>query len=143
MPTYRAVASTETDPQAPITSALMKALVDNVLAALEGDSTASAAGVTVKDASLDTGAATTAGTTWVGLRVANMATGAVGTYAFLLFNTNTTASPGSTHAGSGLRYASASGTNYGAGGLSGTWRLMGQTTNTSGVNSTSLFLRIS
>lgn len=35
MPTYRAIASTETDPEAPLTSALAKALADNPLAIAE------------------------------------------------------------------------------------------------------------
>lgn len=40
MPTYRTIAGTETDPEAPLTSSLMKAFQDNVLAIAEGDSTA-------------------------------------------------------------------------------------------------------
>lgn len=40
MSSYRAIASTETDPEAPITSALMKAFQDNLLATIEGDATA-------------------------------------------------------------------------------------------------------
>lgn len=40
MTTYRAIASTETDPEAPITSTLMKALQQNVLAISESDSSA-------------------------------------------------------------------------------------------------------
>lgn len=40
MATYRSIASTETDPQAPITSSLMKALEANPIAIAEGDSTA-------------------------------------------------------------------------------------------------------
>ena len=83
MTTLRTIASTETDPQAPITSALMKALQLNFIAAMEGDATAVAAGVTLKDAALDTGAATAEGTTWVALRTAGIAAGAVGSYAML------------------------------------------------------------
>lgn len=40
MTTYRAIASTETDPEAPITSSLMKAFQQNVLAIAECDSSA-------------------------------------------------------------------------------------------------------
>jgi hypothetical protein len=40
MTTYRSIANTETDPQAPVTSALMKAFQNNVLAVAEGDATA-------------------------------------------------------------------------------------------------------
>lgn len=52
MTTYRAIATTETDPQAPITSALMKALEANHKAAMEGDPTATAAGVYLRTAAL-------------------------------------------------------------------------------------------
>lgn len=119
----------------------MQALRDNVVAAFEGDSTAVAAGVTLKDPALDTGAATAAGTTWVGLRTANLAVGAVGSYAFLVFATGTAAAAGSTHAGSGLRYANANG--GGSGTPAGTWRLMGATFASPIDGSASLFLRIS
>lgn len=40
MPTHRVIASTETDPEAPLTSALAKAWADNVEAIREGDPTA-------------------------------------------------------------------------------------------------------
>jgi hypothetical protein len=52
MATHRAIAGTETDPEAPITSALMKALDANVTAAFEGDATAVANGVTLRLAAL-------------------------------------------------------------------------------------------
>ena len=120
---------------------LMTALRDNLRAGFEGDPTAVAAGLTLLDAALDTGAATAAGTTWTGLRAAGLAVGAVGSYAFLTFNTLTTASPGTTHAGSGLRYSNAS-SQIGAT-PAGTWRLMGVTSNATQAFSTSLFLRIS
>lgn len=128
MATYRSIATTETDPQAPITSSLMKALDANTTSAFEGDSTAVAAGVTLKDTALDTGAATAAGIAWVGLRSAGLATGAVGSYAFL----NNQATPASTTniaagtavAGSGLTYSNASGNNVG-GAPAGTWKSMG------------------
>lgn len=138
MATYRSIATTETDPQAPLTSSLLKALEANPTAITEGASGAPR----ILDAALDTGAATTAGTTWVGLRTAGMNAGDVGSYAMLTFNTATAQGTGSTHAGSGLSYASAGGTT-GSGGPSGTWRLMGRTTSTSGAPTTSLFLRIS
>lgn len=60
MTTYRAIASTETDPEAPITSTLMKALQQNVLAISEGDSTVP--GLLRNTALLGT-IATTSGTT--------------------------------------------------------------------------------
>ena len=59
--------------------------------------------------------------------------GDVGTYALLWANTNTQRQPGSTRAGSGLYPANTltgtglSGDYTGAGSVSGTWRLMGQT----------------
>lgn len=66
----------------------------------------------------------------------------VGTYAFLNFNTTTTAAAGSTHAGSLLTFSNAQGAN-GSGTPSGTWRLMGRTGTTAASTSASLFLRIS
>lgn len=119
----------------------IQALRDNVVSAFEGDATAVAAGITLLDAALNTGAATAAGITWTGLRTAGLAAGAVGSYAFLRFNTLTTASSGTTHAASGLRYSNADGS---AGGTpAGTWRLMGDANNGGNGLSTSLFLRIS
>ena len=69
--------------------------------------------------------------------------GDVGTYAFLRFNTLTTAAPGTTHLGSGLRYSNANGGGSGIT-LSGSWRLMGETNASGSINaaSASLFLRI-
>lgn len=52
MTTHRTIAATETDPQAPLVSALFKALANNLLAAFEGDATAVAAGVTLRLAAL-------------------------------------------------------------------------------------------
>lgn len=104
------------------------ALRDNILAAMEGDATAVAAGVTLKDAALDTGAATAEGVTWVGLRTAGLAAGAVGSYALL--SDQTTSGPlqtrtfGQTLAGSSLNTAHAGGAN--AVSVSGTWRCMGR-----------------
>ena len=71
--------------------------------------------------------------------------GAVGTYALLRFISSTAASPGTTHNGSSLYYASASGGVPGNISPAGTWRLMGAC-NTSATNNdafASLFLRIS
>jgi hypothetical protein len=105
-----------------------QALAENVKAAFEGDATAVADGITLQYAALGAWYSTV---------------GAVGTYAILGFASVTTASPGSTHAGSGLRYRDVgNATNNGT--PSGTWRLMGATVG-GGIapDSTSLFLRIS
>lgn len=67
--------------------------------------------------------------------------GAVGTYAMLRHVTPTTSLPGATVAGSNLSFASAAGDTGGS--SSGTWRLMGATTNAGNENSTSVWLRIS
>lgn len=101
-----------------------------------GNPTVAVSGVT--DALLDTGAATAEGIAWVGLRTAALAAGAVGSYALLGLSTSANNSPGFTTAGSNLRYADVGATSATA--PSGTWRLMGRTTNT---NSTSVWLRIS
>lgn len=128
----------------------IQALRDNPIAMFEGDATAIAAGQTLLDAALDTGAATAAGRTWVGLRTANLAAGAVGSYA-LLSNNDTaiaTNAPGGTFAGSNLRYASVSGANSGT--PAGTWRSVGRHETHNVINiplndmrRTTLFLRIS
>ena len=75
---------------------------------------------------------------------AGASVGAVGTYALLRFIAATAASPGTTHSGSSLYYASASGGAPGSVSPSGTWRLMGATLS-GAANDTyaSLFLRIS
>lgn len=125
------IASNNNDTTIP-TSAAVKAYADSV----------GLADGAVTDAKLNTGAATAAGTTWVGLRTAELAVGAVGSYALLRYNTLTAASPGATVAGSSLRYTEASGSVTSNAPL-GTWRLMGQTLVTSGASSTSVWLRIS
>ena len=114
------------------------AMRDNLQAVADGDPAAPK----VKDLALDGGAATAAGTTWVGLRTAGLAVGAVGSYALLRLLTPAGASPGTTHAGSALAYASAN-TSGGSNQPAGTWRLMGQTFTSTSHDSTSLFLRIS
>ena len=125
MAVYRSIATTETDPQAPVTAALMKALDANATAITEGASGAPR----IVDAALDTGAATSAGTTWVGLRTAGITAGSIGAYALLADGNTVTGgtnirAPGDTLAGSSLTYASASGANGTT--LSGTWRCMGR-----------------
>jgi hypothetical protein len=125
-------------PGEPLTSEKVLAFYQNVIAAFEG----SAGAPPLLDAALDTGAATSAGTDWVLLRTAGADVNAVGSYAFLRFNTLTTAIEGTTHAGSSLRYSNANGA-VGATGPSGTWRLMGSTQSTNDERSASLFLRIS
>ena len=121
----------------------MQALRDNVIAAFEGDATAVAAGVTLRDAALDVGAATAAGTTWVRLRNAGATEGSVGSYALLRLVTLTTYSAGQTLAGSLLRYSNVNAAAAGVPVPAGTWRLMGMTTNATAADSTSLWLRIS
>ena len=128
----------------------IQALRDNLFAAFEGDATAVAAGVTLKDAALDAAAATAAGIGWAGLRIAGLAVGAVGSYA-LLTNQSTAAATvfaGTAIAGSGLRYSSAAGVSSGT--LAGTWRSMGHhqtdalaTIPTASNQRVTLFLRIS
>lgn len=115
----------------------MQALRDNPLAIAEGDALAPR----IQDAALDTGAATTAGTTWVGLRIAAMNAGDVGSYAMLKQNTASAQGPGYTTAGSGLLYANA-GDITPSTSPSGTWRLMGRLGGT-GAGQISLWLRIS
>lgn len=96
--------------------------------------------------------AVTVTTTEVLNATAGATLGAVGTYAFLIHATaNTTITPGSTYAGSALRYSGVFGTNSvlvyntttGAGTPSGTWRAMGGVTGGLSNFGATLFLRIS
>lgn len=123
----------------PIRSELGLALAGNPIAIALGKPGAQR----ITDASMDTGASTSAGRTWVGLRNAGLAVGAVGTYAILRFNTLTAALEGATHAGSALRYCNAAGTILTGNAPSGTWRAMGETGSASSATSTTVFLRIS
>ena len=135
------IASNNNDTTIP-TSAAVKAYADSVSGLADG---------AVTDAKLNTGAATAAGTTWVGLRTAELAVGAVGSYAFLAqFAVNTAITAGTNYAGSGLRYGGVVGTGSGAASViasgatpAGTWRAMGTSSAVSGQNSATLFLRIS
>lgn len=115
----------------------IQALRDNPIAIANGDSGAPK----VKDAALDTGAATAAGTAWVGLRTAALSVGAVGSYAFLGQIVPSLSGAGTTNAGSNLEYTNAAGATP-SGSPSGTWRLMGRTNAGAGAASTSLWLRI-
>ena len=127
MADWTTISDTQVDPNAPLTSELMTALRDNPIAIAQGASGATR----ITDAALATGAATTAGTTWVNLRVAGLTAGAVGTFA-LLYSTAATAAFGTTVAGSSLTPAgldiadnrSALGSNSGSA-QSGTWRCLG------------------
>lgn len=130
---YSAIAGSEIDADSPITAGLMTKLRDNPEAIALGLSGATR----IVDAALDTGAATSAGTAWVNLRIAGGAAGAVGTYAFLMRTTATISSPGDTVAGSSLDYCgvyeflssteSDSVLNDVSTSPSGTWRCMGTT----------------
>lgn len=128
MATYRTIAPTEDAVEAFITAELADAWTNNHIAAMEGDATAVAAGVTLKDPALDTGAATTAGTNWVALRNAGVGAGVVGAYALLSDQTNmggiTNRNTGSTLAGASLLFSNGTGTALGSA-PSGTWRCMG------------------
>ncbi len=150
MPAYTNISNALVGVGAKPFATTIQALRDNPLAIAEGDPTAVAAGVTIKDAALDTGAATAAGTTWVGLRTAGLAAGAVGTYAMLYDNDGNagtlTRSFGSTLAASLLQPTSASGGFSGT--VSGTWRCMGRSQSGSGIPTSTpqrvtLWLRIS
>lgn len=147
MTTYRTIAATEDQVEAFVTAELAQAWTDNVIAAFEGDATAVAAGVTLKDPALDTGAATTAGSTWVALRTINIPVGGIGSYAYVRRNTASgTLVAGTNYAGSDLRYSGVSTTptveTTGAV-LSGTWRAQGSSAPVAGQTASTLALRIS
>ena len=136
--TYNAAAVSDTVIafRKPITLQQGRQLRDNPLAMFEGLSGAPR----LKDAALDTGAATAAGTTWVGLRTAGLALGSVGSYAFCKQNTPAGLNAGSVVAGSNLRYTDATGSPTGAI-PAGSWRLMGDIGGS--ASSATLVLRIS
>lgn len=121
MADWTTITETATDPDAPVTSSLLKALRDNPIAIAEG-----ASGATRIDQP--------AMGTWL------YTAGGVGTMAFLAIElaSGSSISHGSTRAGSLLEYA---GVKTGANGLSlsgvspsGTWRLMGYLENSTGAN---------
>lgn len=131
MATYRTIAATETDPEAPGTSALFKALADNPTAIAEGDPSAPR----IQAAALDTSATML---NWLLDRNAATGAGVVGSYAFLQDTTVGGLSAGNTRAGSVLRYSSTAANSGGT--PAGTWRIMGTTT---AANQATLWLRIS
>lgn len=144
MTTNRVIAATETDPGAPLISALFKALANNLIAAFEGDATAVAAGVVLKLAALDAGFSTAGG---------------IGSYVWAVRTGQIDVAFGATVAGSALfptgafyslsgTFGIAPGALNNAAALSGTWRCMGQQdgaapggTNLLGLGAT-LWLRI-
>lgn len=73
---------------------------------------------------------------------AALAVGAIGTYALLRTEPLATVTPGSTRAGSALRYAASNGGDSG-GGPSGTWKCMGWTGSGGASTGTSAWLRVS
>ena len=132
MADWTTITETATDPDAPVTSVLVKALRDNPQAIAEGASGAPR---------IDQRAMGT----WL------YTAGGIGTMAFLAIELlpSGTISPGATRAGSLLEYA---GVKDGAGGLalsgvspSGTWRLMGYLSNGTGavIKVASTWVRIS
>ena len=137
MADWTTISDTQVDPNAPLTSELMTALRDNPIAIAQGASGATR----ITDAALDTGAATTAGTTWVAVRNVAAGLGGIGSYAFLRHG-STGYTAGSTVAGSSLSYTNAGGSANG-GIPSGTWRLMGYTLGDSSSTLSSVWQRIS
>ena len=87
MTSYINISNIETDPEAPLTSELAKKWRDNPIAAFEGDATAVAAGIVLRDAALGL-TPTTAGRDWVVARMLLAGTGGVGAY-LLLSNQST------------------------------------------------------
>lgn len=161
MTTYTAITNGEVAPEAPITSELLTRLRDNTLAIQEGDATAPnivTAAITdgnITDAKLNTGAATGAGTTWVGKRMAGLSAGNLGTFVLARYAPSTgadTVTFGRSIAGSSLFPAGyyttglgAAATNtdaYGAA-LSGTWEAQGYVDTPAGaLNAITLWLRV-
>lgn len=138
MAAYTTITDAQVDPEAPITSELMSALRDNLIAVLEGDPSAPS----------------------ILSNIANTTTGGgVGSYVFAVWlnAADGTLNIGDTVAGSQLRpaqvpYAASPGgtvSDFSATALSGTWRCMGFAQNDARANSSeniyarTVFLRIS
>lgn len=142
---YTTITEAETDPGAPFTSDLLKALRDNPLAIREGN------GPKIQDAALGT-SVTSAGTDWVALRTRNILANEVGSYAILTQSSPTTTeySRNQTLAGSSLRFSGHAGSGSSTFNevdgpvASGTWRVMGngQSGTSASLQRTTLFLRI-
>lgn len=143
MASYRQILQSEIDPGAPGTATLFFALANNPEGIAEGVGGAPR----IKDAALDTGAATAAGTAWVTKRMAGLTAGDVGTMAMAVYTSSGTIQFGSTVDGSVL-------TPSGAGGNTGTtadlgpgttWQCLGVATvgGASDPNSVTLWLRVS
>ena len=138
MTTYTAIPNSDVDEDSPLSTALMSALRDNVLAIQEGD---------VSAPSILSGA------------IAGAAAGAIGTYVFATSSTGSNVSFGNTRAGSALKPTSAAAahtrnTSEGnwnfidGSALSGTWRCMGYYDDTVAngdgtIDGATLWLRIS
>lgn len=140
---YSAIAESETEPGAPSKSSLWKRWAKNWIAGFEG----AVGAPRLLDAALDT-TVTSAGMAWVGARVASMAVGAVGSYAFLGASvgiSTTFATAGDTKAGSALKYAGMGGTVLSSVSPSGTWKCLGHVQNNSpsqSANLATLWVRI-
>lgn len=131
MATWTTIPDSSLEPGKPVRSIDTLALRDNPIAIAQGASGAPK----VEAQGLDT---TTDERDWVLSRMSEASVGAVGTYAFLGESSLTTTAPGSTRAGSSLRYAGIAATvsftnnsmlafATGNGGTpSGTWRAMGR-----------------
>lgn len=123
MASYRTILQSEIDPAAPGTATLFFALANNPEGIAEGVGGAPR----IKDAALDAGAATAAGTTWVEKRMAGITAGNVGTMAMAVYTSSGTIQFGSTVDGAVLTPSGAGGNtgttaNLGSG---TTWRCLG------------------
>lgn len=155
MATWTNIANSAVAVGAPLSTALMTALRDNVTAAFEGASGAPRLdpSTAIDWAGTGSGTGDTNAETYIRERIADALHGEIGTYATLYetINTGTIHNVGRTTAGSGLRFDA---TEFGAsnapaqvdGTPSGTWRLMGGGFDASGTGNTwyvSLWMRIS
>jgi hypothetical protein len=128
MTTYAAITDAETNPDAPITSSMLKRFRDNPLAIAEGDATA-------PKVSAKAFAVTSVETDWVMARIAAAAVGVIGSYIFSKVLTSQALTYGGLISGSSLRISAFNisvnsdfSANYMLGNgpaLSGTWQCCG------------------
>ena len=128
MTAYTSLPNSAVQPGGRPRGSTITALRDNLPAAFEGDATAVAAGVVVRDAALST-VVTIAGRDWVANRMALLPIGWVGTFALLRHDatpsSNTTIGPGTSVAGTSLSWANAAAASTGSTLGFGSWMCCG------------------
>jgi hypothetical protein len=139
MADWTTIPDSSIEPGKPIRSIDGLALRDNPVAIAEGAAGAPRVNSDTAINFVGYGTGTVNQKNWILGRTSQANTGDIGTYAFLYHTTAVQQTPGSTVAGSSLRYANAytdgnSLDGYGTVAATGTWRCMGHTAVFGGIN---------